>query len=247
MSDSTSPSTSIQVMARMFSLLDTLAHEGDSVSLKIVSERTGLHPSTAHRILNDLAVGGFVERSGPGTYRLGLRLLQLGNLVKTRLNVRDLAARPMQELHRLTGQAVALHIRQDDEAVCVERTSSERNGIQVNRIVGARAHVTATAPGRVLISHWTTTQLQSLAQSNGSRAEALHSELQTVRTNGIAVDSDAVEPAHQQAAAAILDDNGAVVASLALSTSSLRLSPEWGDALKSTAAKISASMGWAGH
>ena len=93
MSDPAANTTSIQVMARMFSLLDTLAHEGTAVSLRVISERTGLHPSTAHRILNDLAVGGFVERSGPGAYRLGLKLLQLGNLVRARLDLKELAAK----------------------------------------------------------------------------------------------------------------------------------------------------------
>ncbi|MDI1258155.1 IclR family transcriptional regulator [Aquabacterium sp.] len=247
MSESTSPSTSIQVMARMFSLLDTLAHQGDSVSLKTVSERTGLHPSTAHRILNDLAVGGFVERSGPGTYRLGLRLLQLGNLVKSRLDVRDLAMRPMQELHRLTGQTVALHIRQDDESVCVERTSNERNGVQVNRVMGARTSLVACATGKVLISQWTAAQLHPLTQANGTRADTLHTELQSVRANGLAVDGDSVEAPQQQAAAPILDDQGHIVASLALNTSSLRLSAEWGEALKSAASRISTSLGWSGR
>jgi DNA-binding IclR family transcriptional regulator len=231
----------------MFSLLDTLALEGDSVSLKTVSERTGLHPSTAHRILNDLAVGGFVERSGPGTYRLGLRLLQLGNLVKSRLDVRDLAIRPMQDLHRLTGQPVALHVRQDDEVLCVERTSSERNGIQVNRVLGARAPLAANAAGKVLISQWTAAQLHALAHANGTRAEALHTELQNVRANGFAVDNDSVEADHQQAAAPVVDDSGQIVASLSLSTTSLRLNAEWSDALKSAATRISAAMGWGGR
>ena len=51
----------IQVLERMFSLLDVLASYQDPVSLKLISEQTGLHPSTAHRILNDLAIGRFVE------------------------------------------------------------------------------------------------------------------------------------------------------------------------------------------
>lgn len=150
MSDSNS-STSIQVLSRMFSLLDTLAQEGDAVSLKSISEQTGLHPSTAHRILNDLAVGRMVERSGPGSYRLGLRLLELGNLVKARLDVRDLAVKPMQELHKLTGHTVSLFVRQDDDAVCVERTVTERHGVQVTRVTGLRVPLTSSAAGKVLL------------------------------------------------------------------------------------------------
>src|SRR5919199_3997138 len=90
----------IQVIERMFALIDVLASREEPVPLKEISERTGLHPSTTHRILNDLAVGRFVDRPEAGSYRLGMRLLELGNLVKARLNVRDAALSRMRELHR---------------------------------------------------------------------------------------------------------------------------------------------------
>src|SRR4051812_42767229 len=86
-----SEKTSIQVIERMTSLLDALATYPDPVSLKELSRVTGLHPSTAHRILNDLVIKRFVDRSEPGTYRLGMRLLELGNIVKSRLSVREAA------------------------------------------------------------------------------------------------------------------------------------------------------------
>ena len=81
----------IQVLARMFALMDVLASRSEPMSLKDISARTGLHPSTTHRILNDLVSGRFVDRPEAGTYRLGMRLLELGTLVKSRLSVRDAA------------------------------------------------------------------------------------------------------------------------------------------------------------
>jgi len=51
------PQPTIQVLARAFALLETLAAQREPQSLKAISERTGLHPSTAHRILSDLALG----------------------------------------------------------------------------------------------------------------------------------------------------------------------------------------------
>ena len=71
----------IQVIERMFDLLDVLASREEAISLKEISDKTGLHPSTAHRILNDLATGRFVDRPQTGSYRLGMRLLELGNLL----------------------------------------------------------------------------------------------------------------------------------------------------------------------
>ena len=52
-----------------------------------------------------LAIGRFVERPQPGSYRLGMRLLELGNLVKGRLSVRDAALVPMRELHKIDSAA----------------------------------------------------------------------------------------------------------------------------------------------
>jgi DNA-binding IclR family transcriptional regulator len=77
MRKTTVPTTpNIQVIERMFTLIDVLASREEAISLKEISERTGLHPSTTHRILNDLAVGRFVDRPEAGSYRLGMRLLE---------------------------------------------------------------------------------------------------------------------------------------------------------------------------
>jgi DNA-binding IclR family transcriptional regulator len=55
-------SPTVQVIERMFALMDVLASRKESISLKEISEKTGLHPSTTHRLLNDLATGRFVAR-----------------------------------------------------------------------------------------------------------------------------------------------------------------------------------------
>ena len=244
MSDSSAAPTSIQVLSRMFSLLDTLAHEGDAISLKAISERTGLHPSTAHRILNDLAVGRMVERSGPGSYRLGLRLVELGNLVKARLDVKELAVRPMQDLHRLTGHSVSLFIRQEDDALCIERTVQERSGVQVTRALGLRVPLTASACGKVLLLNESTTVIQALAQAQSARSELLQADLAHIRQTGWAQDGEGHELNAQHAAAPVLDDQGRVAGSLVLNASQARFAPEWGEALRGTALRISNGLGW---
>ena len=129
----------IQVLERAMILLDELARQSEPVALKDLAKSTGLHTSTAHRILNDLVIGRYVERVDSGLYRLGMRLLELGSLVKGRLNVRAVALEPMRELHRLTGQTVNLSLQQADEIVYVERSWSENSGMQVVRAIGGHA------------------------------------------------------------------------------------------------------------
>ena len=140
-------SPTVQVIERMFALIDVLASREDAISLKEISAKTGLHPSTTHRILNDLATGRFVDRPVAGSYRLGMRLLELGNRVKNRLNVRDAALAPMRELHKMIQQPVNLSIRQGDEIVYIERAYSERSGKQVVRAIGGRAPLHLTSVG----------------------------------------------------------------------------------------------------
>ena len=43
----------VQVIERMFALMDVLASREEAISLKEISEKTGLHPSTTHRLLNE--------------------------------------------------------------------------------------------------------------------------------------------------------------------------------------------------
>ena len=57
-----SEKTPIQVIDRMSSLLDAVARYPEPVSLKILAAETGLHSSTAFRILDSMVENGFVER-----------------------------------------------------------------------------------------------------------------------------------------------------------------------------------------
>src|SRR5260370_8449182 len=147
-----SPKPSVQVLERMFTLIDVLASRENAVSLKEISERTGLPPSTTHRILNDLAIGRFVDRPESGSYRLGMRFLELGNLVKARLSVREAALIPMRQLHKQIQQPVNLSVRQGDEIVYVERSYSERSGMQVVRAIGGPPPPHLTPSGKLVLA-----------------------------------------------------------------------------------------------
>ena len=242
----------IQVIERMFALLDSLAAHQDPVSLKELSERTGLHPSTAHRILNDLALGRFVDRPEAGSYRLGMRLLELGNLVKARLDVRDAALAPMRELHKLTHQPVNLSVRQGDEIVYIERTYSERSGMQVVRAVGGRAPLHLTSVGKLFLAHDDPQRVRAYATRTGLSGHTRNSitdlprlerELNLVRHTHIARDDEELELGVRCMAAGIFDDQGKLVAGLSISAPADRLEESWTERVRSTAAQISAALG----
>jgi DNA-binding IclR family transcriptional regulator len=242
----------VQVIERMFNLIDVLASREDAISLKEISERTGLHPSTAHRILNDLASGRFVDRSQPGSYRLGMRLLELGNLVKARLNARDAALGPMRELHKLIQQPVNLSMRQGDEIVYVERAYSERSGMQVVRAIGGHAPLHLTSVGKLFLAADDPSRTRGYAARTGLRGqtknsitsiEDLERELSKVRRFGMANDNEELELGVRCMAAGIYDDQDKLVAGLSISAPSGRMEDEWLPKLQETARKISENLG----
>ena len=243
----------VQVIERMFALIDVLASREEAISLKEISEKTGLHPSTTHRILNDLATGRFVDRPQPGSYRLGMRLLELGNLVKGRLNVRDAALAPMRELHKLIQQPVNLSMRQGDEIVYIERAYSERSGMQVVRAIGGRAPLHLTSVGKLFLAaddplriraYATRTGLAGHTKNSLTQLPSLERELSKVRQYGVAHDNEELELGVRCMAAGIYDDQAKLVAGLSISAPASRLEEEWLPKLQSTAHEISATLGY---
>lgn len=248
------PSTpTVQVIERMFTLLDILATYEEPVSLKEIAAQAGLHPSTTHRILNDLAIGRFVERPEAGSYRLGMRLLELGNLVKARLNVRDAALQPMRELHKQIQQPVNLSVRQGDEIVYVERAYSERSGMQVVRAIGGRAPLHLTSVGKLFLAADDIQRVRAYAARTGlagqtrnsvTQLSKLESELAQARQTGIARDNEELELGVRCMAAGIRDDHGKLIAGLSISAPADRLDESWLPKLMTTASAISHALGY---
>lgn len=252
--ESSVPSTpTVQVIERMFALMDVLASRKESISLKEISEKTGLHPSTTHRLLNDLAIGRFVDRSQPGSYRLGMRLLELGNLVKNRLNVRDAALVPMRRLHKLIQQPVNLSMRQGDEIIYIERAFSERSGMQVVRAIGGRAPLHLTSVGKLFLAtddpqrvraYATRTGLSGHTKNSLTDLSTLERELSKVQQYGYAQDNEELELGVRCMAAGIYDDQGTLVAGLSISAPAGRLEDAWLPKLQATAQEISTTLGF---
>jgi len=242
----------IQVIDRMMKLLDVLGAHPEPLGLKQIAQYTGLHPSTAHRILAAMAGGRLVDRIDPGSYRLGMRLLELGNMVRTRISVRELALPVMRELHAQTGETVNLSVRHDDEIVYVERTSSGRAAMRVVHMIGARASLHVTAAGKLFLLEDGFARLRDYAKRTGlaahtkntlSTLQLLERDLERTQRQGWATDNEEAEIGVRCVAAGVRDDSGMLIAALSLSTPADRMKPQWGPLIKETAERISHSIG----
>lgn len=140
----------IGAVARALAVMDALAEEGE-LGTNELARRLGVNASTTSRLLATLAEAAYVERAPSGRYRLGVRLVQLGNAVVDRLDVRELARPILGELVGAVGETATLSVEGEHEAVTVDFARSPAS-VQGVAQVGRPSVAHATATGKVMLA-----------------------------------------------------------------------------------------------
>ena len=244
--------TSIQVIERMTRLLDAIAAYDDAASLKFLSADTGLHPSTAFRILASMTEHGFVERNESGDYRLGRKLLQLGSRVNARLDVRHEAHDIMQRLRDETGESINLTVREGDQVVYVERATANRM-MRVEQVIGSRAPLHVTAVGKLMLAssggaaiedYATRTGLPGFTINTLTDLQALKTEVQADLAQGYALDNEEAELGVGCIGVLVHDSSGGVIAGLSVSAPIERRQDDWIPKVIDAARELAVRMGY---
>jgi DNA-binding IclR family transcriptional regulator len=139
------------VAQRLFAVLDCFDPDTLALSLTEISRRSGLPVSTVRRLLRDLTDWGGLERLSDGSYRVGIRLWEVGVLAPRQRDLREAAVPLMRDLTKATGEITQLAVLDGYEALCVERiaaTSAVPNKTQV----GGRLPLYATGVGKCLLA-----------------------------------------------------------------------------------------------
>lgn len=246
------PRTSIQVIDRLTALLDAVAGTDGPATLKVVAAETGLHPSTAFRILASARQHGLVGRDASGAYRLGAKLLQLAGRMQAGLDLREEARPVMVQLRDLLGETVNLTVREGDQVVYVERVTSPRM-MRVEQVVGSRAplHVTAVgkmmlaADGREAVEHYAQrTGLPAFTPNTMTRVDGLWAEVQQDLGRGYALDNEEAELGVGCMGVLIRDAGGRAVAGLSVSAPIERRRDDWIPLVQDAGRQLSARLGY---
>jgi IclR family acetate operon transcriptional repressor len=251
----------VAAVQRAVAVLDALATggpDGDSASgggaaelgTNEIARRTGINPSTVSRLLATLADAGLVEHvAGSGRYRLGIRLLQLGNAVLARLDLREIARPHLVALTAATGETATLSTPGEHEAVTVDFVQST-SFVQSVAQVGRPSAAHATAVGKVFLAHGGELpegELTAFTVRTLTDREALAAEVDRVRQQGYARAAGEREDELNAVAAPVFDARGSLVAILGIQGPASR----FGDArmraalepLREHAAAISVALG----
>lgn len=189
-----------------------------------LAELLGLHRSIVYRILKTLARRGFVtqtDRYSP--YRLGLKLIELGNVVLRDMELREIADPIMRELVRETGESVTLTVLSGDECVCVGKVNSP-HPIRAVTDIGERFPLHAGATAKTLMAHLDPGRIDEVIAQGLKPATSrtvtdptqLRMELNEIRQQGWAFSMGELTPDVAAIAAPLRDSNGEVVASISI-------------------------------
>ena len=246
-----STESSIQVIDRMVTLLESLAQHGHA-SLKILAADTGLHSSTAFRILASLQQHGWVARDSNGAYQLGSGLMRYAAQAGQEIDLRQEALPIMAALRDATGETINLTVRQNDEVIYVERVTSNRL-MRVEQVIGSRAPLHVTAVGKLMLGEGTAescldyarrTQLPAYTANTITDPLALFDTTQQCKSQGYAFDNEEAELGVGCIGVLIRDASGTAVAGLSISAPRERRKDEWVTELEQAGAKLSAKLGY---
>ena len=243
---------SIQVIERLARLLDAIAAQKEDASLKVLSAETGLHPSTAFRILASLAEEGFVERTSRGNYRLGVKLMQLGNRVGASTDFRKVALPVMEMLRDQLDETVNLTVREGDEVVYIERSLAKRM-IRVEQVIGSRAPLHVTAVGKLMLGelgeeacrgYAKRSRLPQYTANTHKTVASLIRDCIACAKRGYAYDDQEAELGVGCIGALIRDASGQVIAGLSVSAPIERRRDDWTELVMQASEQISRQLGY---
>jgi DNA-binding IclR family transcriptional regulator len=229
------PNNLVQTIERASSILDILGQNPQGISIRELSTKIKLPKGTTHRLLSSLFYFGYV-RQDPKTrnYLLGLKLVELGQLLLGQLDLRKEAEPFLRDLTERTKETVHLVVLDRNEIVYIDKVETEQNssGLKMASRVGLRNPAHSSAVGKVLLAHFPEEELKNFIKEKGlaKRTEntiidptQLKDHLKLVRAQGYAIDDEENEKGIRCVAAPIYNEVGKTVAAISISGPAFRI------------------------
>lgn len=178
------------VLDKAFRLIDLVAAGNDT--LAGLTDASELSRSTTHRLLATLVEHKYLSLVGKH-YRLGYRLLELGETKKRSLTFLD-ALRPiLMRYAEETSDTIHLAVLDGYDIVLIDRIFGDRQ-LRINSFPGLRNTAYKTAVGKVLIGQLPSRQWKSyvgrIPVGYRRSEEEILADLEAARRTNVAVDVD---------------------------------------------------------
>lgn len=245
----------MQSLARAMRVLDSFA--GRELGVAEVAREHGIPKSTAFRVLSTLRRTGHLQQDpATGRYRLGLKLLDLGQRVAAGLDLRRVARPTMYALAQRSRSTVFLAMLADATVINVEQAESPEpvRLVADDALLGRLPHTIGT--GKVLLAHLPPAaratvvarlEMVRLTPHTTVDRDRLLADLELVRERGYAVNDQEQVIGIRGVAAPVRDHRGQVVAALSIAAPAVWLTqeaiPRYAEWVMAAADEISGNLG----
>ena len=147
------PGTVIQSVVVAGRVLEALAAASQPMRLTELANQLGEVKARIHRHLTTLKYIGLVDQDRSSErYRLGWKLVNLGQAAADQFEIRRIAEPYMLKLRDLSHQTVVLSVPANGEAMVVAVMDSPTNLVTISVRQGARLPAHASAQGRIVLA-----------------------------------------------------------------------------------------------
>jgi DNA-binding IclR family transcriptional regulator len=225
----------VQVLDRAIAILNCFSEEKPQMGVAELARGAGINKATVHRLLGELQQHGWIQQNAEDRrYRLGFKLLELGNRVVDRLDLASVARPFLNALANDTGETAHLAILDDGMCYYVAKVES-RYSIRMRSHVGKRNPAHCTGVGKVLLAFATRPEADQIVADQGlpkltrrtiTQTRRLFEELSRIRERGYAIDDQEFEEGLRCVATPVRDHTNTVVAALSVSGPTTRMTNE---------------------
>lgn len=248
----------IQSVVHAIDLLESFKGDYDEMGVTELSKRLDLHKNNVFRLLATLESRGYIEQNKEtGNYRLGIKVLELGQEFVKHIGLLKQAQPVMRELLAKCNENVYVSVLRGNNCIYIDGLESS-HVVKVMSRIGHRLPIHATASGKVLVAGesmdevlamLTNEALTSFTKNTITSREAFIAELKHVHEQGFAMDNEELDEEVRCIAAPIKDYMRKTVGAVSISAPSARMDDSKIDSffaplIKETALEISRRLGY---
>lgn len=247
----------MKALKKAFNILDLFLGNRQEMSLAELTELSGFNKTTVYRIVSTLLMYGYLkQREKRGKYSLGMKFLDFSGLIKSRMEVRNVAIPYIIKLGELVNESVIMAIWDGRRAIITE-TFNVNYPLRVVPDEGARIPLYSTALGKIILANMTEKELEKYFNSISlerytsntiTDLSDIKKYITIIKQEGVAFDYDEDTIGVSSVAAELRNSDGDIMGSIGVIGPSVRLTRtkirKITPNLKSCALEISRELGY---
>lgn len=224
----------VKSLYKALKLLELFDREHPERGVMELAKQSGMLKSSVYNIVSTFSQCGYIEKNPrTGKYKLGLKLLELGNVLQANDESSKIIKPFMDSVAEASNETVYYAIPSGSEVIYMD--ASHPKGMTFARsVVGVRVKMYCTAVGKAMLAFLGDEAVKDVVAAGMkpftpytfTNEEALRAELEETRRRGYAIDNMEHEYGIRCVGAPVRNQSGDIVGALSISGPSLRVMDE---------------------